>query len=328
LCHGISHISKKAQYPVGQVADSTENNWVNNRAPTWSRPYLRLSRIDRPIGTWLLLIPCWWSVLLAIASEKNGFQPYDYWIIFGCGLGAMLMRGAGCTWNDLMDKDFDALVERTKSRPLPSKQISTNSALWWMVIQAICAFFILISFNKIAILVGVFALLPATIYPFAKRVTWWPQIFLGLAFNWGALLAWVAHTGFLSYSPVFLYISGIFWTLFYDTIYAHQDKEDDVLIGIKSTALLLRNNTIKWLTAFIILSVLFYITAILSAFNADIDTTKIAISIMGALTFGGHMVWQTFHLNINDRKSCLKLFRSNRNAGLLPLVFLLVCILL
>ena len=205
--------------PKGQVSDAVRGNWVDTIAPAWSRPYLRLSRADRPIGTWLLLIPCWWGLVLAMLSDQSP-RWEDLWIAVGCALGAWLMRGAGCTWNDITDRNFDGQVERTRSRPIPSGQVSVKMALVWMALQALISLAILLTFNRAAIALGVLALFPVAIYPFAKRFTWWPQVFLGLAFNWGALLAWTAHAGALHWPAVMLYLAGIAWTLFYDTIYA------------------------------------------------------------------------------------------------------------
>ena len=176
------------------VADAVKGNWVDRLAPARTRPYLRLSRLDRPIGTWLLLLPCWWGLTLAMLHDGN-VRWEDLWIFAGCGFGAILMRGAGCTWNDITDRDIDGSVARTASRPIPSGQVSTKQALAWMIAQSLTAFLILLTFNVAAIALGILALLPVAIYPFAKRFTWWPQIFLGIAFNWGALLAWTAHTG-------------------------------------------------------------------------------------------------------------------------------------
>ena len=200
-----------------QIADAVRGNWVDTRAPEWTRPYLRLSRADRPIGTWLLLIPCWWGLALAILYDQSP-RLEDIWIASGCAAGAWLMRGAGCTWNDITDRDFDGQVERTQLRPIPAGDVSVKQAVGWMVLQSVIAFGILITFHPAAILLGIHALVPVAIYPFAKRFTWWPQVFLGLAFNWGALLAWTAHTGRLDAPAVVLYMAGIAWTLYYDTI--------------------------------------------------------------------------------------------------------------
>jgi 4-hydroxybenzoate polyprenyltransferase len=172
-------MTQSGKSPEGQVADAVKDNWVDRHAPEASRPYLRLSRADRPIGTWLLYIPCIWGILLA-ALQAGDFQSWDLWLIIGCGAGAWLMRGAGCTWNDITDRKFDAQVARTRSRPLPSGQVTVRGALLWMVTQALIAFCILISFGMPAVLIGVASLGFVAIYPFAKRFTWWPQVFLGL----------------------------------------------------------------------------------------------------------------------------------------------------
>ena len=237
----------------GQVSDAVSGNWVDQLAPRFSRPYLRLSRADRPIGTWLLLLPCWWGLGLAILADGQ-FALHDVWIFVSCAIGAFLMRGAGCTWNDITDRKIDGAVERTRSRPIPSGQVTVTQAIIWMILQAGIAALILFSYNVQAIILGFASLALVAIYPFAKRFTWWPQAFLGLAFNWGALMIYVAHSGVLRLEAVLLYAAGIIWTLFYDTIYAHQDREDDALIGVKSTARLFADRTPTWLFAFSILS--------------------------------------------------------------------------
>jgi len=304
---------------AGQIADAVSGNWVDRLAPAWTRPYLRLSRADRPIGTWLLLLPCWWGVSLAVAA--TGWRWFDLWIVAGCGLGAWLMRGAGCTWNDITDRRIDAQVARTRSRPIPSGQVSARQAAVWMGLQALVAFAILLTFNAVAIGLGVASLVLVAIYPFAKRFTWWPQVFLGLAFNWGALLAWVAHTGSLTLAPVLLYLAGIAWTIFYDTIYAHQDKDDDALIGVKSTALLFGANTRAVLRLFMMLSVALMTGAIITALLPSADLWRMLLAIAGAWVFGWHMTWQLGRLDIDDPATCLRLFRSNRDAGLIPALF-------
>lgn len=307
--------------PDGQVSDAVKGNWVDHRAPAGLRPYLRLSRADRPIGTWLLLLPCWWGLALAILHDG---QPrwQDAWVFVACGLGAWLMRGAGCTWNDITDRDFDGAVERTKSRPIPSGQVSVKQAVIWMGLQALISFGILLTFNMAAIIMGVIALLPVAVYPFAKRFTWWPQVFLGLAFNWGAMLAWVAHTGSLHAAPLILYIAGIAWTLFYDTIYAHQDKEDDALIGVKSTARLFAENTPAWLRRFLIATVALMALSVIVAMSGQSDRPfAILIALLAPWAMGVHMVWQMRVLDIDNNEICLKLFRANRDTGLIPLLF-------
>ncbi|OUS07175.1 4-hydroxybenzoate polyprenyltransferase [Rhodobacterales bacterium 52_120_T64] len=300
----------------GRVADATLLNWVDRFAPRWSRPYLRLSRADRPAGTWLLLIPCWWGLGLAVAANPAGGTLNDIWIAIGCAVGAFLMRGAGCTWNDISDRKLDAQVTRTKSRPLPSGQVTVKQAAVWLVLQMLTAFGILLTFNTFTILLGIAALIPVMVYPFAKRFTWWPQVFLGVAFNWGTLLAWAAHTGSLGWPPVLLYLSGIAWTLFYDTIYAHQDKDDDALIGVKSTARLFAAATPRYLFVFMALSVsLMALAAILALSSGPV--TPLMLGILAAWAFGMHMFWQMRYLDIDNPEICLKLFRSNRDTGLI-----------
>src|SRR5215208_7015772 len=221
---------------TGYVADSI-GNWVDSRAPGWARPYLRLARLDRPIGSWLLLLPCWWSAGLAAIAARQTVNVCHLLLFF---VGAFAMRGAGCTWNDIVDRDLDARVERTRSRPIPSGQVSVGAAAAFLVLQA---------------LVGLAALGVVVIYPFMKRITYWPQIVLGLAFSWGALMGWPAVFGRLDTTAYLLYAGAIAWVIGYDTIYAHQDREDDALIGIKSTALLFGPRTKPFLSAFYALAI-------------------------------------------------------------------------
>ena len=307
--------------PEGQVADAVRGNWVDTRAPAALRPYLRLSRADRPIGTWLLLLPCWWGAFLAAAAGGDGIGAGTLWIALGCGLGAVLMRGAGCTWNDITDRGFDGQVARTRSRPIPSGQVSARQALGWAVAQSLLAFGILLSFNLPAIGLGILALLPVAVYPFAKRFTWWPQVFLGIAFNWGALLAWTAEAGSLGAPAVLLYLGGIAWTLFYDTIYAHQDREDDALIGIKSTARLFGGRTRDWLRGFLVATLLLLSAGVLGALLPGGNVLALALALAGVWAMGWHLAWQLGRLDIDDADTCLRLFRSNRDAGLLPALF-------
>ncbi len=312
--------------PVGQVADAVKGNWVDRYAPPGLRPYLRLSRADRPIGTWLLLLPCWWGLLLSMLYDGRAGW-HDLWIFAGCAIGAFLMRGAGCTWNDITDRHIDGQVERTASRPIPSGQASVKGALLWLALQAGVSALILFSFNSAAILLGVLSLIPVAIYPYAKRFTWWPQAFLGLAFNWGALLAWTAHTGSLGWPAVVLYASGIAWTLFYDTIYAHQDAEDDALIGVKSTARLFGARTGMWLRRFLVAAVsLQAFAVILAAIGAS--PMAVLLAIFGPWAMGWHLHWQLGRFDMEDNDRLLMLFRSNRDAGLLPLPFFAVALFL
>ncbi|MGR3517977.1 4-hydroxybenzoate octaprenyltransferase [Sulfitobacter pontiacus] len=309
-----------------RVVDAPADNWVDRFAPRFTRPYLRLSRADRPIGTWLLLLPCWWGLTLAMLFDQ---QPrwFDLWIFIGCGVGAWLMRGAGCTWNDITDRHIDGKVARTRSRPIPSGQVSVKGALAWMIAQMLIALGILLTFNGAAIALGVLALLPVAVYPFAKRFTWWPQVFLGIAFNWGALLAWTAHTGSLGAPAVVLYAAGIAWTLFYDTIYAHQDKEDDALIGVKSTARLFGDNTGHWLRRFLIATVGLMGLAVIFALRDSASFLAMVIALGGPWAMGWHMAWQLRGIDINDNDKLLRLFRVNRDTGMIPLVFFAAALL-
>ena len=305
------HSDSSALHPDGRVHDATDLNWVDRFCPPWSRPWLRLSRADRPIGTWLLLIPCWWAI--ALAAVTYGWSWWDLWLIVGSALGAFLMRGAGCTWNDWTDRDIDAQVARTRSRPLPSGQVSPTGALIWMCAQALVAFCILLTFNTAAIWWGVASLVIVAVYPFAKRFTWWPQVFLGLAFNWGALLLWVAKTGGIEIPALLLYAAGIAWTLHYDTIYAHQDREDDALIGVKSTARLFGEDTKPMLWLFTASAGVLIGVAILISFGGW-------IAMIGLAAFLAHLSWQILSLDIDDPEHCLRLFRANNPAGLILLI--------
>ncbi len=304
---------------TGPVTDAPRGNWVDTWAPAATRPYLRLSRADRPIGTWLLLLPCFWAI--ALAAAVDGFAAADAWLVIGSTVGAALMRGAGCTWNDITDRHIDASVARTRSRPLPSGAVSVRAALVWMAAQALVAALILFTFNGLAIALGVASLALVAIYPFAKRFTWWPQVFLGLAFNWGAVLLWAAHAGAVPAAALFLYAGGIAWTLFYDTIYAHQDREDDALIGVKSTARLFGENTGHWLRVFLVAAVSLLGVAVLLALVPARNPLQLAVALGGVWAFGWHMARQMMRLNTGDPASCLATFRSNRDAGLIPVAF-------
>ncbi len=240
------------------------------------------------------------------------------------------MRGAGCTWNDLSDREFDAKVARTQSRPLPSGQVTPFHAGLWMLAQAMAAALILFSYNWFAIALGIASLALVAIYPFAKRFTWWPQVFLGLAFNWGALLAWAAHAGEVPLAALFLYAGGIAWTLFYDTIYAHQDTEDDAVIGIRSTARMFGTDSPVWLARFLVIAVLCLMIAVLLALlpiGAG-SSVKLVVALLGVWAFGWHLFWQLRRLDIADPASCLLVFRSNRDAGLILWLFLVIAALL
>lgn len=292
---------------AGRVADST-GNWVDTAAPLWLRPYLRLARLDRPIGSWLLLMPCWWSAgLAAIAAGRPYPNPWHCLLFF---IGAFVMRGAGCTWNDITDRDLDAKVERTRSRPIPSGQVTVKQALAFLVLQALIGLVVLLQFNAFTILIGILSLTTVAIYPFLKRVTHWPQIGLGLAFSWGALMGWPAVFGRLDPAAFILYAGSIAWVIAYDTIYAHQDREDDALIGIKSTAILFSQNTKPMLAAFFSLAVLLIGMAGWLAGGG-------LIFAIGLAAFALHLAWQVKRLDISDSALCLRLFKSNRDAGLI-----------
>jgi 4-hydroxybenzoate polyprenyltransferase len=291
---------------AGRVADAT-GNWVDGLAPPFARPYLRLARLDRPIGSWLLLMPCWWSVGLAGMRVE---QFPSLWHIALFFIGAFAMRGAGCTWNDLVDRNLDGLVERTRSRPIPSGQVTVAEATAFMLLQALIGLLVLIQFNRFTALTGLCSLLVVAIYPFMKRITYWPQIVLGLAFSYGALMGWPAAFGRLDWPAIVLYAGSISWVIGYDTIYAHQDREDDLLIGIKSTALLFGENTRPMLAGF-------YAGAGVLIGAAGLMAGGQLIFVLGLIAFAAHLAWQVVRLDINDSAHCLKLFKSNRDAGLI-----------
>jgi 4-hydroxybenzoate polyprenyltransferase len=292
---------------AGRVADST-GNWVDRAAPLWARPYLRLARLDRPIGSWLLLIPCWWSSALAAIAAHEPLPNLTHLILFF--IGAFAMRGAGCTWNDIVDRDLDRSVERTRSRPIPSGQVSVSQALIFLAAQALTGLAVLLQFNAFAIMTGIASLAIVAVYPFMKRVTYWPQIVLGFAFSWGALMGWAAAFGRLDVAPLALYAGAIAWVIGYDTIYAHQDREDDALIGIKSTALLFGDRT-KPILGF------FYAVAVVLIGLAGALAGAGALFFLGLAAFASHLCWQIARLDIRDPGLCLALFKSNRDAGLI-----------
>jgi 4-hydroxybenzoate polyprenyltransferase len=294
------HMAADAQT---NASDIPKGNWVDRFLPAGARPYARLARLDRPIGTWLLLFPCWWSIALAAPGLGTGL-----WLAALHGLGALLMRGAGCTYNDIVDREFDRKVARTADRPIASGQITVKKAVAFMLAQMALGFVILLQFNFFAILVGAASLILVFTYPLMKRITWWPQFFLGLAFNWGALLGYASATGTLDWAPVLLYIAGIFWTLGYDTIYAHQDKEDDMLVGVKSSALRLGESSRTGIA-------LFYAAAALLLAAMD-RVAGLGLAYELALGAGAiQLAWQVYDCRFDDPNDCLAKFKSNRAFG-------------
>jgi 4-hydroxybenzoate polyprenyltransferase len=231
---------------TGGHTDIRRGDWIDRLLPAALRPYARLARLDRPIGTWLLLLPCWWSIALAAPA---GSWP-DFWLMALFGIGAVVMRGAGCTINDIIDHKLDAQVERTRVRPIPSGQVSLLQAVLFLGVQCLIGLLILVQLNLFSILLGAASLILVGLYPLMKRVTWWPQAFLGLTFNWGALLGWAAVRGSIDWPALLLYAGGVLWTLGYDTIYAHQDRRDDEQVGIKSTARLFAADSRRWVGGF------------------------------------------------------------------------------
>ena len=297
-----------AQGKTSAVADARAANVVDRFAHAALLPYLRLARADRPTGFWLLAIPCFWSV--ALASRSIGAEYPDPWLLALFAIGAIVMRAAGCTYNDIVDKDIDARVARTQGRPLPSGQVSEKAATIFMLVLCLIGLAVLLSFNAATIWLGLAVIPIVAAYPLVKRYSYWPQAVLGLAFNWGALLGYTAVLGRLEWAAVVLYAGAIAWTIGYDTIYAHQDREDDALLGLKSTALRFGRATKAWLAGFYALAWLGITTAGLLA-GAEI------VFLLGMGAAGAHLFWQVATLDIDDPENCLRRFRSNRDFGLI-----------
>jgi len=282
-----------------------------DRAPPTIQPYLRLMRLDRPIGTWLLYWPCLFGLALGAVADSRPFGSWRDWgLVLLLGIGAIVMRGAGCTYNDIVDREFDAKVARTRGRPIPSGAVSVKQAWLFAAGLSLIGLAILLMLDPLAIALGAGSLVLIAAYPFMKRITWWPQAWLGLTFNWGALLGFAAQTGTLDAADFVLYAGLFFWTLGYDTIYAHQDKDDDALIGVKSTALLLGARSREWILGFYTVA----FTLILTAGFAEHEGWPFVLLMLLA---GGHMLWQVHTLDIDDSARCLKLFRANRETGAL-----------
>src|SRR5262249_31688183 len=299
--------------PDVATPDAVRGHRLMRLLPDAAKPYARLARLDRPIGWWLLLLPCWWSSALA-ADAARAVPNLWHFVLFL--IGAVAMRGAGCTYNDIVDRDIDAAVARTRSRPIPSGAVSVGQAKLFLVAQALIGLVVLMQFNWFTVLLRVASLLTIAVYPFMKRVTDWPQLALGIAFSWGALMGWAAFVSRLDWPPVLLYLGGIAWTIGYDTIYAHQDKEDDALIGVRSTALLFGARTRAYLAVFYGGATLLFIAALAVA--------GVGWPAYGGLAIGAvQLAWQVARLDTEDAEDCLRKFRSNREYGLILLAGLL-----
>lgn len=296
----------------GRVADAPSGHWVYRLLPRWLWPYAQLARWDR-FGWQLLLWPCWWSAALAATAYARpgdslmSLLPNPLHLALFL-VGAIAMRGAGCTYNDIVDQDIDGKVERTRSRPLPSGQIGKRQAWVFLILQALVGLAVLLQFNSFAILVGICSLVVVAIYPFMKRITDWPQFVLGLAFSWGALMGWAAVFADIDAPALLLYAGSVFWVIGYDTIYAHQDKEDDAIAGVRSTALLFSDSTKSWLIGLY--------GGALVLFASAYSAAEVPMPAMaGLLAAGAHMWRQIQRLDIDDADQCLKLFRSNNVVG-------------
>jgi 4-hydroxybenzoate polyprenyltransferase len=300
--------------PNGAVADAQRGNWVDAYLPDALKPYARLARLDRPIGFWLLFWPCGYS--LAMAAMKTPAVGFDWWALVLCLVGAIVMRGAGCTFNDIVDRDIDDKVERTRSRPIPAGQVSVRNAAIFMGLQALIGLVILLQFNWFTVVIGAASLALVAIYPFMKRITWWPQLFLGLAFSWGALVGWSSQTGAISLAPLMLYLGCILWVIGYDTIYALQDVEDDALVGVKSTARLFGERAREVVAAFYVFAIACWVMAAAVAGAGWIFYVALIAPI-------AILVWQISTLDSKSPANALVRFKANHWVGLaLTLAFL------
>ena len=287
------------------ASDISAEYWLFRLAPPVAKPYLTLARVDRPIGTWLLLLPCWWGAALA---GGDWVQLAYFALLFA--IGAFVMRGSGCVWNDILDRDYDKKVSRTALRPIASGVVGVRAAAIFMAALAFCGLLVLLQFNNVAIVIALSSLVLVALYPLMKRITYWPQAWLGLTFNWGALVGWAAVAGSLDAPVYYLYAAGFFWTLGYDTIYAHQDKEDDVLVGVRSTALLFGPRTQYWLAGFYVAALVLFTGA---GLRAELNTLYYVGLGLAAL----HFTWQAWRLDIDDVRDCWAKFDSNKWLGLL-----------
>lgn len=297
--------------------DTIKSGWVNKLSPEFALGYLQLMRADRPIGTWLLLWPALWSITMASHFYGDLTVLPNLKLIILFTLGAFVMRGAGCVVNDLWDRDADGKVERTKDRPLPSGRVSVRNAFIFLSILCLIGFIILMQLNRFTQILGFSSLFLIALYPLMKRITNWPQLVLGFTFNWGVLMGWASVSGKLELATMVMYIGSIFWTLGYDTIYAHQDKEDDATIGVKSTALLFGKKTCIWLSVFYAYTItMFIIAGWLSNMNISY--------YVGMLGAAAHLVYQLRKLDIDNRENCLHLFKSNHYFGIIVFISILL----
>lgn len=287
--------------------DIKKNGWQVTIFPAKLQPYAILMRLDRPIGWWLLLLPGWWSIILA-SGGFTGMNAYSWLLMLLFLIGAVIMRGAGCVMNDIWDRDLDKEVERTRDRPLASGEVSLKQALIFQGLLLTIGALILFSMNWTTILLGFCSIPLIVVYPLMKRITYWPQAFLGITFNFGALMGWAAVTGEIGLPAILLYIGGFFWTIGYDTIYAHQDKEDDISVGIKSTALKFGDASKKWVFGFYMLAITFMALGILFVKSGGFALLLLLLPI-------AHMSWQLHNWNPDDQDNSLKMFKSNRVFG-------------
>jgi 4-hydroxybenzoate polyprenyltransferase len=292
--------------PPASLPDSLQGQLIFRLAPKAWHPFFQLARLDRPAGWWLLLLPCWWSSALASISQGAPLHVRDLLLFF---IGAVVMRGAGSTYNDIVDRDIDAKVVRTQTRPLASRRVSVKSAALFLVAQCLAGLTVLLSFNRFTIFLGFASLGVVGLYPFMKRISSWPQAVLGAAFAWGALVGWSAAFGSLAAAPILLYAGAVFWTIGYDTIYALQDIEDDVVAGIGSTA--------RAFDRHVRLGVLgFYVVAAVCIEGALLTVGAGWLAQGGFVLFAGHLAWQVTRIDPGNGALALRLFRSNRDAGL------------
>jgi 4-hydroxybenzoate polyprenyltransferase len=288
------------------VPDAQPGNWVQRYAPSALQPFLQLARFDRPIGAWLLLFPCWWSLSLAELARGRPYPNPWYLLLFF--IGAFVMRGAGCTYNDIVDRDYDAQVARTRNRPLPSGRVTVKHALAFAVLLSLIGLVVLVQFNEFTIKLGIASLALVAFYPFAKRLTNWPQLVLGLTFKWGALVGWAAIHHGIDPPAIALYAGCVLWTIGYDTIYAHQDSTDDAVVGIKSTARHFGASTHNWVGG------LYGGAVCLWAFAGALATAHLMFFAALALV-SLQLAWQVTTLDTSDPANCLRRFKSNKDVG-------------